>query len=61
MEKIIDGILTAAYLVIFTVGSGYTVQKAFYWTRNAALEKVATGLGSLEISTRKMTGDKLDY
>jgi hypothetical protein len=61
MEKIIDGILTAAYLIIFTVGSGYTVQKAFYWTRNAAFEKVATGLGSLETSTRKMTGGKLDF
>jgi len=60
MEKIIDGILTAAYLVIFTVG-GYIVQKAFYWTRNAALEKAATGLGSLEASTRKMTGGKLDF
>lgn len=53
MEKIIDGILT--------FGSGYTVQKSFYWTRNAALEKAATGLGSLEASTRKMTGGKLDF
>lgn len=61
MEKIIDGILTAAYLLIFTVGSGYTAKKTFCWTRNAALEKVATGLGSLEASTRKMTGGKLDF
>ncbi|MDO9181876.1 MAG: hypothetical protein Q7U04_05690 [Bacteriovorax sp.] len=61
MEKIIDGILTAAYLVIFTIGTGYSVQKVFYWTRNAALEKAATGLGSLEASTRKMTGGKLDF
>jgi hypothetical protein len=61
MDKIIDGVLTAAYLIIFTVGSGYTIQKAYYWTRNAALEKAATGLGSLESSTRIMTGGKLDF
>lgn len=61
MDKIIDGVLTAAYLVIFTVGTGYTIEKAFDWSRNAAFEKVATGLGSLEGSTRKMTGGKLDF
>lgn len=61
MDKIIDGILTVVYLAIFTVGSGYTVQKTYYWARNAALEKAATGLGSLESSTRKMTGGKLDF
>jgi hypothetical protein len=61
MDKIIDGVLTAVYLVIFTIGSGDTVEKAYYWIRNAALEKAATGLGSLEASTRKMTGSKLDF
>lgn len=61
MDKIIDGVLTAAFLIIFTVGGGYSVKKAYYWTRNAALEKAATGLGSLETSTRKMTGGKLDF
>lgn len=61
MDKIIDGVLTAAYLIIFTVGSGYSVKKAYYWSRNVALEKAATGLGSLETSTRKMTGGKLDF
>ncbi len=61
MEKIIDGILAAVYLVLFTVGGGYTINKAYQWTRNAALEKAATGLGSLEAPTRKMTGGKLDF
>lgn len=61
MEKIIDGILTATYLVILTIGTGFTVQKTFYLTRNAALEKAATGLGSLEASTHKTTGGKLDF
>jgi hypothetical protein len=61
MDKIIDGVLTAAYLVIFTLGSGYMAQKAYYWTKNAALEKASTGLGSLESSTQKMTGGKLDF
>lgn len=61
MGAIIDGILTVVYLAVFTLGSGYSAQKAFYWTRNAALEKAATGLGSLETSTRKLTGGKLDF
>jgi hypothetical protein len=61
MEKIIDGVLTAAYVVLLTFGSGYSVRKAYFWTRNAALEKAATGLGSLESSTRIMTGGKLDF
>ena len=61
MDKLIDGILTAVYLVVITVGGGYTLQKTYNWTRNAALEKAATGLGSLEASTRKMTGGKLDF
>ena len=61
MDKLIDGILTAVYVVIMTVGGGYTLQKAYNWTRNAALEKAATGLGSLEAPTRKMTGGKLDF
>ena len=61
MEKIIDGVLTAAYLVLITVGGGWTLQKAYYWTRNAALEKAATDLGSLEKASRILTGGKLDY
>jgi hypothetical protein len=61
MEKLIDGILTAVYLVVLTAGGGYTLQKTYNWTRNAALEKAATGLGNLESSTRKMTGGKLDF
>lgn len=48
MEKIIDGILTAAYLLMITLGGGYTLKKTHDWIRNAALEKAATGLGSLE-------------
>lgn len=61
MEKLIDGILTAVYLVVFTAGSGYTLQKTYNWARHAALEKAATGLGSLEKPTRIMTGGKLDF
>lgn len=61
MDKLIDGILTALFLVILTLGPGYALKKVYYWTRNAALEKVATGLGSLEASSRIMTGGKLDY
>lgn len=61
MDKIIDGVLTIAYLAALTFGGGYYLQKTYYWARNAALEKAATGLGSLESSTRKMTGGKLDF
>ena len=61
MEKIIDGILTFVYLVVFTAGSGYTIHGVYNWSRNAALEKAAKGLGSLEKSTRIMTGGKLDF
>ncbi len=61
MEKIIDGIVTAIYLVVFTFGSGYTLNKAYNWSRNVSFEKVATGLGSLEKSSRTMTGGKLDF
>lgn len=61
MDKIIDGILTAVYCLVLTAGSGLTLHKVYNWTRNAALEKAATGLGSLEATTRKMTGGKLDF
>lgn len=61
MDKIIDGILTAVYCLVLTAGSGFTLHKVYNWTRNAALEKAATGLGSLEATTRKMTGGKLDF
>lgn len=61
MEKIIDGVLTIAYLAIVTAGGGYTLHSVYNWSRHAALEKAATGLGSLEKSTRIMTGGKLDF
>ncbi len=61
MDKIIDGVLTVTYLMFLITGSGYTVQKAYKWTRNAALEKASLGLGSLETSTRTMSGGKLDF
>lgn len=61
MEKIIDGVLTIAYLALVTVGGGYTLHGVYSWSRNVALEKAATGLGSLEKSTRIMTGGKLDF
>lgn len=61
MDKIIDGILTAVYLVVLTTGGSFALKKVYYITRNAALEKAATGLGSLEASARIMTGGKLDY
>jgi hypothetical protein len=32
MDKIIDGILTAVYLVLLTAGSGYTLEKIYHWT-----------------------------
>jgi hypothetical protein len=61
MDKIIDGVLTAVYCVLLTAGTGFTIHKVYNWTRYAALEKAATGLGSLESSTRIMTGGKLDF
>lgn len=61
MDKIIDRVLTAVYLVLLTAGSGYTLEMVYQWTKHAALEKAATGLGSLESSTRIMTGGKLDF
>ena len=61
MEKIIDGVLTVTYLLLVTLGSGWTLQKAYYWSRNAALEKAATDLGSLEKASQIMTGGKLDF
>ena len=61
MEKIIDGVLTAAYLLMITLGGGYSLQKAYHWTRNAALEKAATPMPSLEKATQIMTGGKLDF
>ena len=61
MDKTIDSVLTVAYLFLLTAGSGYTVKKAYFWTRNAALEKAAKGLGSLEAPTRVMTAGRLDF
>ena len=61
MGNIIDSVLTVAYLFLLTVGSGYTVKKVYSWSRNIALEKAATGFGSLEAPNRIMTGGKLDF
>jgi len=61
MEKIIDGIVTVIYLAVFTFGGGYSLKKAYNWSRNVSFEKVATGLGSLEKSSKAMTGGKLDF
>ncbi|MDD4976794.1 MAG: hypothetical protein PHY93_20735 [Bacteriovorax sp.] len=61
MEKIIDGVLTIAYLGLLTFGGGYTLEKGCQWIKHAALEKASTGLGSLEAPTRQMTGGKLDF
>lgn len=61
MDEIIGGVLTIAYLAALTFGGGYSLHKVYNWTRNAALEKAATGLGSLESPTRIMTGGKLDF
>lgn len=61
MEKIIDGVLAVAYVALITFGGSYALSKTYNWVRFAALEKAATGLGSLEKSSRIMTGGKLDY
>lgn len=62
MEKIIDGVMMSlVFTLVIASGGCFTLQKAYYWSRNAALEKAAKGLGSLERSSRIMTGGKLDY
>lgn len=61
MEKIIDGVLVATFAVAVAAGGHYTLRQIYHWSRRAALEKAAQGLGKLEPSTRKMTGGKLDF
>ena len=61
MEKIIDGVLAVAYLAVIAAGGTYTLDKVYAWTRNAALEKAATDLGSFEHATRIMTGADLGH
>jgi hypothetical protein len=61
VEKIIDGVVTFAYFALVTWGGTYTLNKIYVWTRNAALEKAATDLGSLEHATRVMTGADLGH
>lgn len=61
MEKIIDGILTAALAIAVAYGGHYTLRQIYNWSRMAALQKAAQGLGKLEPGTRKMTGGKLDF
>jgi hypothetical protein len=61
MDKIIDGVVTIAYVALLLFGSGYGLKKVYFWTKNAALEKASKGLGSLEAPTRIMTGGKLDF
>lgn len=61
MEKIIDGILTTVVAVLIAMGGKYTLEQTYIWARHKALEKAATGLGSLEKASRTLTGGKLDY
>lgn len=61
MDKIIDGILTVVYVALIAMGGKYTLQQAVNWSQKQAFEKVAHGLGSLEPTTQKMTGGKLDF
>lgn len=61
MEKIIDGVLMAAYLTLLALGGHYSLRHAAAWSQRLALEKAHQGLGSLERSARIMTGGKLDY
>ncbi len=61
MNTLIDWILTFVSVAVIGVGGTYTVKRAFTWSRTAALEKVAHGLGQLEPAAQKMTGGKLDF
>ena len=61
MEKIIDGIITAAFIFTVAAGGRYTLHQVVAWSQKMAFEKAAQGLGKLEPSTQKMTGEKLDF
>ncbi len=61
MEKIIDGVLTLVSVALIGLGGRYTLHQVLDWSRHAAFEKAAQGLGRLEPATQKMTGGKLDF
>ena len=61
MEKIIASIVVIIYLVLFSFGGNYTLKQVHQFSRDLAFNKISQGLGSLERSTRIMTGGKVDF
>lgn len=61
MEKIIDGVIAIVFTLVIAKGGQLTIQKIYNWSQKAAHQKTIQGFGSLEKSTRQMTGGKLDF
>ena len=61
MEKIIDGIFAMIFVFATVWGGAYSLKSMCEWSRNLAFDKIHQGMGSLEKSTRTMTGGKLDF
>lgn len=61
MDKIVDGIVTFIFVLATAFGGSYSLKALHAWSQNLAFEKIHEGIGSLEKSTRAMTGGKLDY
>ena len=61
MKTLIDILVVSLFSIAAIQGSRYGLEKTATFIQMLALEKAATGLGSLESATQKMTGGKLDF
>ena len=61
MRSIIDSAIIGAYIVAAFAGGNFALKKAHDKIQKMALEKAATGLGSMEKIARGMTGKRLNF
>ena len=61
MKNLIDSAIMGAYIFAALAGGNFALKKAHDTIQRMALEKAASGLGSMEKIARGMTGKKLNF
>ncbi|MGB0454974.1 MAG: hypothetical protein ACPGJV_14785 [Bacteriovoracaceae bacterium] len=61
MKTIIDSAIMGAYIFATLAGGSFALNKAHDKVQKMALEKAASGLGSMEKISRGITGKKLNF
>ena len=61
MRVIIEVLVATAFAIATFQGGKYGLKQTVAYVQGLALEKAAQGLGDLEPTTQKMTGQSLDF